>query len=74
MNTSDTKKGFTKLEEPYKLTVMFFGLKNSLATFQEMMNDILRDLVDTGNIADFIDNIIIVVHFKKENTENNEEK
>ena len=74
MDTSDTKKGFTKSEEPYKPTVMFFELKNSLATFQKIINDILRDLVDTGNIADFTNNIIVIVYSKKEYTKKNEEK
>ena len=72
MNTSDTKKGSTKLEESYKPTVMFFRLKNSLAISQKMINDILRDLVDISNIADFTDNIIVVVYSKKEHTEKNE--
>jgi len=37
---------FTILEESYKLTVIFFGLTK---------NDILRDLVDTSSIANFIE-------------------
>ena len=74
MDTSDTKKGFTKSKEPYKPTIMFFKLKNSLATFQEIINDILRDLVDTGNIADFTDNIMVVIYSKEEYTKKNEEK
>ena len=39
--------------------VMFFGLTNSPATFQVMMNKILRDLINTGKVAVFIDNIIV---------------
>jgi len=39
--------------------VMFFGLTNSPATFQAMMNKILRDLINTGKVASFIDNVII---------------
>ena len=38
---------------------MFFGLTNSPATFQTMMNKLLRDLINTGKVAAFIDNIII---------------
>ena len=38
---------------------MFFGLTNSPATFQIMMNRILRDLINTGEVASFIDNIIV---------------
>jgi len=33
---------------------MFFGLTNSPATFQTVINNILRDLVDTSSIANFI--------------------
>ena len=46
---------FTTPEESYKPTVIFFGLTNSPATFQAIMNDILRDLVDTSSIANFIE-------------------
>jgi len=38
---------------------MFFGLTNSLATFQAIMNELLRDLINTGKVAVFIDNIIV---------------
>ena len=40
--------------------VMFFGLTNSLAIFQAMMNDLLRDLVVEEKVAVFIDDIMIV--------------
>jgi len=38
---------------------MFFGLTNSLATFQAMMNNILRDLINTEEVAAFMDNVLI---------------
>ena len=40
--------------------VMFFGLTNSPATFQTMMNDLLRDLVVKEKVAVFIDDVIVV--------------
>ena len=43
----------------YKPTVMFFGLTNLLATFQVMMNDILRDLINTGEVAAFMDDVLV---------------
>ena len=43
----------------YKPTVMYFGLTNSPATFQTMMNDLFRDMVNQGSIATFIDDIIV---------------
>ncbi len=38
---------------------MFFGLTNSPATFQTMMNTIFHDLIDEGNVTIYIDNIAI---------------
>jgi len=43
----------------FKPTVMFFGLINSLATFQAMINNILRDLINTGEVATFMDNVLV---------------
>ena len=37
---------------------MFFGLTNSLATFQVIMNELLRDLINIGKVVAFIDDII----------------
>src|SRR5713101_5062912 len=38
---------------------MFFGLTNSPATFQAMMNEVFRDLIDTGKIFIYMDDILI---------------
>ena len=46
-------------EGSFEPTVMFFGLTNSLATFQAMMNELLRDLINTGKVAVFIDDVIV---------------
>jgi len=43
----------------FELTVMFFGLTNSPVTFQTMMNELLRDLINTGKVAAFIDDVIV---------------
>jgi len=53
------KAVFTMLEESFEPTVMFFGLTNSPVTFQAMINELLRDLINTGKVATFIDDIII---------------
>ena len=39
--------------------VMFFGLTNSPATFQTMMNDIFADLIAEGQVVIYLDNILI---------------
>jgi len=46
-------------EESFELTIMFFGLTNSLAMFQTMMNEILWDLINTGKVVSFIDDVIV---------------
>ena len=43
----------------FKPTVMFFGLMNSPATFQSIMDHIFRDLINTGKVSVYIDNIVI---------------
>ena len=46
------------LEGLFEPTVIFFGLTNSPAMFQTIMNEILRDFINTGEVASFIDDII----------------
>ena len=43
----------------FKPTVMFFGLTNSPVTFQVMMNKLLRDLINIGKVAAFINDMIV---------------
>jgi len=38
---------------------MFFGLTNSLAIFQAMINELLRDLINTEKVAVFINDVIV---------------
>jgi len=53
------KAAFTTPEGSFEPTVMFFRLTNSPATFQTMMNELLRDLTNTGKVAVFIDDVIV---------------
>jgi len=39
--------------------VMFFGMTNLPATFQVMMNEILRNLINEGKVAAFIDDVLV---------------
>ena len=39
---------------------MYFGLTNSSATFQTMMNDLFRDFINQGDIVTFINDILVV--------------
>jgi len=43
----------------FEPTVMFFGMTNSPATFQAMINKILRDLINKGKVAAFVDDMLI---------------
>ena len=45
---------------------MFFGLCNSPATFQAMMDDYFRDMIDEGWIAIYMDDILIHAKTKKD--------
>ena len=53
------KAVFTMHIGAYELTVMYFGLTNSLATFQMIINDLFWDLINQGDTATFIDDILI---------------
>ena len=53
------KAAFIIPEGSFKPMVMFFGLTNSPATFQAMMNELLRDLINTEKVAVFIDDVIV---------------
>jgi len=44
---------------------MFFRLTNSPVMFQTMINEILWNLINTGEVASFIDNIIVRMEEEK---------
>ena len=50
---------FITPEGSFELTVMFFGLTNLPAIFQTMINKLLRDFINIGKVAAFIDNVIV---------------
>ena len=50
---------FTAPEGLFELTIIFLKLTNLLATFQAMMNKLLRDLINMGKIAAFIDDVMV---------------
>ena len=49
----------------YKPTMIFFGLTNLPAIFQAMMNNILRNLIDIGDIVAFMDNMLVEIKNEK---------
>src|ERR1700679_1849921 len=46
--------------------VMFFGLTNSPATFQTMMNEIFQDLISEGVVCVYLDDILIFTETMEE--------
>ena len=60
------KTAFSIPEGSFEPTVMFFGLTNSPATFQAMINDLLRDLVVEEKVAVFIDDMMIATETEEE--------
>jgi len=60
------KAAFWTNRDLFKPLVMFFGMTNSLATFQTMMNDIFRNLIAEGIMVVYLDNILIFTKTKEE--------
>jgi len=60
---------FTILERLFEPTVMFFGLMNSLAMFQIIMNKLLRDLINIEKVESFINDIIIEIESEEDHDE-----
>ena len=50
----------------YEPLVMFFGLTNSPATFQTMMDDIFEDLISEGVVVVYLDDILIFMETLEE--------
>ena len=53
------KVAFTTHVGSFELVVMFFGMTNSPAIFQGMMNEIMRDLINEGKVAVFMDDVLV---------------
>jgi len=53
------KGAFTTHIGFFEPTVMFFRMTNSPAMFQAMMNKILRDMINEGKVAAFVDNVLV---------------
>lgn len=53
------KAAFVTNRGLFEPTVMFFGLTNSPATFQNMMNNIFADFIAEGKVTVYLDDILI---------------
>jgi len=54
------KVAFLMPEGSFEPMVMFFGLTNSPAMFQAMMNNLLRDLVVEEKVVVFINDVMVM--------------
>ena len=60
---------FTVPSGHYEYRKMPFGLKNSPATFMRFINSVFKDLINSGKITVYIDDIVIATFDKDENLE-----
>ena len=63
---NEWKGAFTMHIGFFEPTVMFFGMTNLPATFQVIMNEILRDLINKGKVAAFVDDVLIGTETEEE--------
>ena len=59
------KRAFTTYVGSFEPTVMFFGMTNSPATFQAIMNEILRDIISEGKVVAFVDDVLVEAEIKE---------
>jgi len=48
---------------------MFFGITNSPAIFQAMINEILRDMINEEKVAAFVDDMLMGTEIKEGHNE-----
>jgi len=53
----------------FELIVMFFGMTNSPAMFQAMINKILRDLINKGKVVAFVDDVLVETEMEEGHNE-----
>jgi len=58
-DSNEYKAAFKTSEGLFEPTVMFFGLTNSLATFQTMMDNIFQEEIAQGWLCIYMDDMII---------------
>ena len=63
------KAAFSCKRGLFEPTVMFFGLMNSPATFQAMMNDLFKDMIAEGWLVIYMDDMLLFSKDKKTHTE-----
>ena len=67
------KRAFTTHVGSFEPTVMFFGMTNLPATFQAMMNEILKDMINEEKVMAFVDNVLVGIETEEGHDEIMEE-
>jgi Reverse transcriptase (RNA-dependent DNA polymerase) len=60
------KAAFKTNQGLFEPTVMFFGMCNSLATFQKMMDSIFSDMIEGQKVIVYMDDILIFAENQEE--------
>jgi hypothetical protein len=63
---NEWKAAFCTNRSLFEPLVMYFGLTNSPATFQTMMNEIFQDLITEGVVSVYLDDILIFTNLLEE--------
>jgi len=63
------KAAFTTYVGSFEPVVMFFGMTNSPAMFQAMINEILRDMINEGKVTAFVDDVLVGMETEEEHDE-----
>ena len=63
------KGAFTMHVGSFKLIVMFFGMTNLPATFQAMINEILRDLINEKKVVVFVNDVLVETEIEEGHNE-----
>ena len=59
------RAAFSMPKDACKPMVIFFELTNSLVIFQAIINDLLRNIIEIGDVVMFIDNIMVKTETKE---------
>jgi len=63
---NEWKTEFSMPESAFELMVMFFGFTNLPVTFQTMMNNLLRDMIEAGDVAVFVNDVMVGTEMEEE--------
>ena len=56
-------------EDVFELMIIFFELTNLLVIFQAIINNLLKDITEIGDVATFIDDIMVGIKIEKKHND-----